>query len=50
LGQSLESPFEVPSSPHEDVPATSSEPEVNLDDVNKTIEKLRLDEKSAPSQ
>jgi hypothetical protein len=28
LGQSLESPFEAPSSPHEEVPTTSYEPEV----------------------
>jgi transposase InsO family protein/adenylate kinase family enzyme len=50
LGQSLESPFEAPSSPHEEVPATSSEPEVQLDDVIERIEKLRLDENSTPSQ
>jgi hypothetical protein len=50
LGQSLESPFEAPSSPHEEVPATSSEPEVQLDDVIERIENLRLDENSTPSQ
>jgi hypothetical protein len=37
LRQSLESLFEAPSSPHEEVPATSSEPEVHLDDVIKRI-------------
>jgi hypothetical protein len=42
LGQSLESPFEAPSSPHEEVPATSSELEDHLDDVIKRTEKLRL--------
>jgi hypothetical protein len=50
LGQSLESPYESSSSPHEEVPATSSEPKVQLDDVIEKIEKLRLDEKSTPSQ
>jgi hypothetical protein len=48
LGQSLESLF--PYSPHEEVPATSSEPEVHLDDVIERIEKLRPDENSTPSQ
>jgi hypothetical protein len=50
LGQSLKSPFKAPSSPHEEVPATSSEPEVQLDDVIERIETLRLDENSTPSQ
>jgi hypothetical protein len=50
LCQSLESPFEAPSSPHEEVPATSSEFEVHLDDTIERIEKLRLDENSTPSQ
>jgi hypothetical protein len=50
LGQSLESPFEAPSSLHEEVPATSSEVKDRLDDVIKKIEKLRLDEDSTPSQ
>ena len=43
LGQSMESPFVAPSSPHEEVPTTSSELEVQLDDVIERIEKLRLD-------
>jgi hypothetical protein len=50
LGQSLESPYEAPSFPHEEVPATSSESEVQLDDVIERIEKLRLDENLTPSQ
>jgi hypothetical protein len=50
LGQSLESSFVAPSPPHEEVPATSSELEVQLDDVVERIEKLRLDENSTPSQ
>jgi hypothetical protein len=52
LGQSMESPFsfEAPSPPHEEVPTTSSEPEVHLDDVIERIEKLSLDENSTPSQ
>jgi hypothetical protein len=37
LGLSLESPFEAPSSPHEEVPATSSEPKAHLDDVIEMI-------------
>jgi hypothetical protein len=44
LGQSLESPIEAPSTPHEEVVATSSEPEVHLDDVIERIEKMKLDE------
>jgi hypothetical protein len=44
LGQSLEFPFEEPSSPHEEFLATSLEPEVHLDVVIERIEKLRLDE------
>jgi hypothetical protein len=37
LVQSLKSPFEAPSSPHEEVPATSSEPEFHLDDVIESV-------------
>jgi hypothetical protein len=50
LHQSMESPFEAPSPPHEEVPATSSEQEVRLDDVIERIEKLNLDGNAAPSQ
>jgi hypothetical protein len=50
LRQSLESPYEAPSSPHEQFHATSSELEVHLDDVIERIENLRLDENSTPSQ
>ena len=50
LRQSLESPYEAPSSPHEQFHATSSEVEVHLDDVIERIENLRLDENSTPSQ
>jgi hypothetical protein len=50
LDQSLESPFEAPSPPHEEVPTTSSKPEVHLDDVIEKIERLSLDENSTPSQ
>jgi hypothetical protein len=50
LGQSLESPFEAPSSTLEEFPTTSSEPKVHLDDVIERIEKLRLNENLAPSQ
>jgi hypothetical protein len=50
LGQSLESPCVAPSPPHEEFLATSSEPEVQLDDVIKRIEKMRPDENSTPSQ
>jgi hypothetical protein len=50
LDQSLESSFEAPSPPHEQVPATSSDPEVDLYDVIERIEKLSLDENSTPSQ
>jgi hypothetical protein len=37
LGQSLESPFEAPSPPHEEVLVTLLEPRVHLDDVIKRI-------------
>jgi hypothetical protein len=50
LGQSLESLFEAPSSPHEEVLSTSSEHEVHLDEAINKIEKPRLDENSTPSQ
>ena len=50
LGQYLESPFEAPSSTHEEVHANSSESKVQLDDVIKRIEKMRLDENLTPSQ
>jgi transposase InsO family protein len=50
LDQSLESPFEAPSPPHEEVPATSSEHEVHLDDVIERIERLNLDGNATPSQ
>jgi hypothetical protein len=43
LDQSLESPFEAPSPPHEEVPATSLEQEDCLDDVIERIERLNLD-------
>jgi hypothetical protein len=50
LGQYLESPFESPTSPHEEVPAASSKPKFHLDHVIERIEKLRLDENPTPSQ
>jgi hypothetical protein len=50
LGQYLESPFQEPYSPHEEVPTTSTKPEVQLGDVIERIENLRLDENSEPSQ
>jgi hypothetical protein len=49
LVQSIESPFEEPSSPHEEVPTTSLEPEVHLYDVIERIKKIRLDENSTQS-
>jgi hypothetical protein len=50
LDQSLESPFEVPSLPHVEDPATSLEQEVQLDDVIEGIERLNLDGNAVPSQ
>jgi uncharacterized protein (UPF0335 family) len=50
LDQSLESPFEVPSPPHVEDPTTSSEHEVQLDDVIERIERLNLDGNATPSQ
>jgi hypothetical protein len=46
----LESHFEAPSPPHEEVPTTSSKPKVHLDVVIVGIERLNLDENSSPSQ
>jgi hypothetical protein len=46
----LESPFEAPSSPHEEVPTSSSEPEVHLDYMVEMIENMRLHENSTPYQ
>jgi hypothetical protein len=46
LSQSLESPFEAPSSPHEEFPSTSSKPKAHLDDEIKRIGNIRLDENS----
>jgi hypothetical protein len=50
LVQSLESLFEALYPPHEEVPTTSLEPKVHLDDVIERIEGLSLDENSTPSQ
>jgi hypothetical protein len=50
LGKYMESSFEVPYSPHDEVPTTSSEPKFQLGDVIKRIEKLRLVDNSKPSQ
>jgi hypothetical protein len=50
LDQSLGFPFEAPSPSHEEVPTSSSNPEVHLDDVIERIETLSPDEDSALSQ
>jgi hypothetical protein len=50
LDQSLKPPFEAPSPPHEEVPTTSLEQEVHLDDVIERIETLNLDGNAAPFQ
>jgi hypothetical protein len=50
LGETLESPFEAPSSPHEEVLSTSSKHELQLDDIIQKFEKPMLDENLAPSQ
>jgi hypothetical protein len=50
LDQSLESPFEAPSPLLGEVPATSLEQEVYLDDVIERIERLNLDGNATPSQ
>jgi hypothetical protein len=48
--KSLESPFEAPSPPHEEVVVTSLETGVHLDDVIERIEKLIMYVNSTPSQ
>ena len=40
MDQTLEFPYEAPTPPHEEVPATSLEQEVQLDDVIERIERL----------
>jgi hypothetical protein len=50
LDQPLESPFEVPSPPHEEDPTTSSKQGVQLHDVIERIERLNLDGNATPSQ
>jgi hypothetical protein len=50
LDQSLESPFEVPSPPHEEDTTTSSEQRIQLDDVIERIERLNLYGNATPSQ
>ena len=42
LDQPLEFPYEAPTPPHEEVPATSLEQEVQLDDVIERIERLPI--------
>jgi hypothetical protein len=42
--------FKSPSSPHEEVPTTSLEPKVHLDDVIERIKSLIINENSTPSQ
>ena len=49
MDQSLESPFEAPSPPREQVPATSLEKQGQLDDVIEGIERLTLEDNEAPS-
>ena len=44
LDKYMESPFEAPYPPHEEVPTTSSKLEVHSDDVIERIETLNLDE------
>jgi hypothetical protein len=46
----MESPFEASCLPREEVPTTSSEPEVHLDDVIEWTERISFDEDSTPYQ
>ena len=50
MDQSLESHCEEQSPPHEEVPTTSLEHEVQFDDVIERIERLNLDGNATPSQ
>ena len=50
LDQSLESPFEAPYSPHEQVSSTSLENHGQLDDVIERIERLSLEDNESPSR
>jgi len=50
LDQSLDSPFEVPSPPHEGYLAISSEHGVQLDGVIERIERINLDGHVVPYQ
>jgi hypothetical protein len=50
LDQSLQSPFEVPSHPHVEDPNTSSEQDVQLDDVIEMDAMMNLDENETTYQ
>ena len=45
----MEFPYEAPTSPHEEVPATSPKQEIQLDDVIERIGRLNLEESEAPA-
>ena len=49
LYQPLEFPYEAPTPPHEEVPATSLEQEVQLDDVIERIEILSINDEAPPA-
>ena len=45
----MEFPYEAPTPPHEEVPATSLEQEVQLDDVIERIERLSINDEAPPA-
>ena len=45
----MEFPYEAPTPPHEEVPATSPEQEVQLDDVIERIGRLSINDEAPPA-
>ena len=48
MDQPLEFPYEAPTPPHEEVPATSPRQEIQLDDVIERLGRLNLEGNEAP--
>ena len=49
MDQPLEFPYEAPTHPHEEVPATSPEQKVQLDDVIERIERISINDEAPPA-
>ena len=49
MDQPLEFPYEAPTPPHEELPATSPQQEIQLDDVLERIGRLSINDEAPPS-